>query len=201
MKWEYRIKIAMGILEFFLDSSIFNPNDEFGMDSLHLCSPIEDSFGYTFFMEGKLLNYDHLMSGRDLVQKLDRIHCTQDSDCIYTKNCVTKCIANKCSHHMSRPQIVNYCAFLRRFLAGTDAVKTLEPMLEKCARMETVYLRESLVYEKNEMPLSFEKHKNYLERSAFWNKSIENTMLIDDLRRTMWNLIKLVEDPKKKKKT
>jgi hypothetical protein len=191
----------MGILEFFMDSPIFNPNDEFGQDSLYLCSPIEDSFGYTFFMEAKLLNYDHIMSGRDLVHKLDNIHCTQDSDCIYTKDCVTKCIANKCSHHMARPQVVNYCHFLKRFLSDTEALPKVEHLIQKCLQLETVYLKESLVYEKNEMPLSFEKHKNYLERSTFWNKSIENSMLIDEMRRTMWNLIKLVDDPKKKKKT
>jgi hypothetical protein len=192
--------MAMGILEFFLDSSVFNPNDEFGQDSLYLCSPIEDSFGYTYFMEAKLLNYDYLMSGRELVKKLDTVHCSQDSDCVYTKSCVTKCIDNKCSYHMTRPQLVDYCGFVGRFLEDQEVIVKLKPLLDKCQQMETVLLRDSLVYEKSDMPMTFEKHNNFMERSAYWNKSIENSMLIDEMRRTMWDLIKNVEDPKKKKK-
>lgn len=62
--WNYRTKISIGILEFFIDAMTLNPNDEFGRDSLYLCSSIEKSFGYTFSNEGSfylLIHVQHLV--------------------------------------------------------------------------------------------------------------------------------------------
>ena len=194
----------MGILEFFVESSLFNPNDEYGRDSLYLCSPIEDSFGYTFFYEAKLINYDKLVSGRELEAKLGGVECQADTDCLFTGECMTKCEANRCTHRMTRPHLVNFCSFLDKFLLALGdmperATSRLVPLVARCARLEAFHLSESLTYEKSSMPVTFEKHARVLERASFWNRTIEYSVLVEDLKRTLWELIRHVEDPKKKK--
>lgn len=118
--WNYRCKISIGILEFFLDSVSFNPNDEFGDDSLYLCSPIEHSFASTFLNDAKLVNYDEVMNGRDLRELLAEQTCYSDDDCIYTKQCQTRCDTrtNLCTSELVKPQIAYFCSFLRDYLFG-----------------------------------------------------------------------------------
>lgn len=118
--WNYRCKISLGILEFFLDAVSFNPNDEFGSDSLYLCSSIETSFGVTFYNEAKITNYNQLLNGRELQQQLSDVYCYSDGDCVYTKMCQTRCNlkTNRCTSDMVKPQIVQYCMFLREYLLG-----------------------------------------------------------------------------------
>lgn len=95
----YRVKIALGILEFYAQAPEFNPNDELGLDSLLLCAPVEDSFGYTFGNEAKLVNYNELLSAREAIDRLGRHKCTADSDCMLTKQCAFQCdtAATKCT--------------------------------------------------------------------------------------------------------
>lgn len=91
----YRLKIALGILEFFSYATAFNPNsDEFGEtpSSLLLCAPIEHSFGYTFFNEAKLVNYDGLLTTQEALDNLNKPHkCRYDSDCVLNENCAFQC--------------------------------------------------------------------------------------------------------------
>ncbi len=118
--WNYRCKIALGILEFFIDATSFNPNDEFGADSLFMCSKIESSFGATFLNEAKITNYNEILNGRELQTKLADVFCKRDEDCFYTKQCHTKCNlnTNKCTSDLIKPQIVHYCEFLKEYLFG-----------------------------------------------------------------------------------
>jgi len=118
--WNYRCKIALGILEFFIDAVSFNPNDEFGADSLFLCSPIESSFGATFINEAKLTNYNDILNGRELQAKLAGVYCQNDADCLYTQQCHTKCNlnTNKCTSDLIKPQIVYFCEFVQAYLLG-----------------------------------------------------------------------------------
>ena len=96
----HRLKIALGILEFFSQATEFNPNDEFGADSLLLCSPIDLSFGYTFLNEAKLINYDWIMTTAEALSILDgetnrvRPHCRTDADCVITDQCSFHCDTN-----------------------------------------------------------------------------------------------------------
>jgi len=118
--WNYRCKISIGILEFFLDNVSFNPNDEFGDESLYLCSSIEQSFASTFINEAKLINYDKIINGRDLRELLADRTCYGDEDCIYTKQCQSRCDqkTNKCTSELVKPQLTYFCSFLRDYLLG-----------------------------------------------------------------------------------
>lgn len=202
IKREYRIKIVIGVLEFFLEAAAFNPNDEFGIDSLNLCSSIEDSFGYSFYMEGKLINFDQIYSGRELVDRLSGVRCSSDSDCQLTSQCVTKCVDNKCSHELTRPQLVHFCEFLKEYLVDlTDVIDELASELSQCARLQTFYMSDRVAFDSNEMPLTFEQTQSFMERESYWNKSIEYSIMVANIKRKLWSHAKWTDPPKKKKKT
>jgi hypothetical protein len=201
-EWNYRAKHGIGILEFFLDLVSFNPNDEFGDDSLLLCSPIASSFGYTFTNEAKLINFDHLISMKELDSILSNRYCKSDLDCVYTDECLAKCdlSTNKCTSDLVKPQIAIYCTFLKDYLKD-NMTEELLPILSKCENLNFIKSDNDL-YEKNEMPLSFEKHKIYLKQSHYWKSSLDFALVTNKLRTTLWEYIKFVKDPiKSTKKT
>lgn len=117
-KWEHRVKIVISILEFYFDMISFNPNDEFGKNTLYLCSPIETSFGHTYYYDAKLLNYEYLITAEQLEKILNERRCTYDTDCMYTSSCITKCdqSTHKCTSHLAEPQITHLCRFLKVYL-------------------------------------------------------------------------------------
>lgn len=112
----YRLKIAIGIFEFYSEASNFNPNDDFGPNSLLLCSPIEESFGYTFYNNAKLINYDGLMTTVEALRQLGVYSpggvktCRTDSDCVLTDECSFKCDIQqqKCMPRLVRKSIQKF---------------------------------------------------------------------------------------------
>ena len=88
-------------------------------------------------------------------------------------------------------QIVQYCIFLKSYLLGnilklkkfvrfnfeyvffheienTNVTHILEPILDKCIGLKTISINNQIgLYEKNEMPLSYEKHEMFVERSKY----------------------------------
>lgn len=203
LDWNYRCKISIGILEFFLDSVSFNPNDEFGDDSLYLCSPIEHSFASTFLNEAKLVNYDEVMNGRDLRELLAEQTCYSDEDCIYTKQCQTRCDikTNLCTSELVKPQVAYFCTFLRDYLLdNTNVTETLEPLIERCEKLESFGKYSNSMYIKNERPMNYEHHKIFVKQLNYWNNSNEYALVTNKLMNTLWEYIKLAKDPQKKKK-
>jgi len=202
-EWNYRCKIAIGILEFFLDAISFNPNDEFGNESLYLCSSIEESFGNTFNNEAMLINYDNILNGRELQKKLLSRYCASDSDCIYSQQCKTRCNLknNRCTSSLVKPQIVQYCDFLKSYLLDNQNVThILEPILEKCLDLKSISDHEIDLYAKNEMPLSYQKHAMFIERTKYWNESMNYAYVTNKLRTTLWNFVKFSKEPQKARK-
>jgi len=202
LKWDYKCKIALGILEFFLDAISFNPNDEFGKESLYLCAPIESSFGFTFFNEAKLIEYENLFTGKELEEKLSERKCTMDADCVYTKQCSTKCntTTQRCTYQLVQPQIIDICRFIKENLVTESNKQSFMPLIDKCEQLKPVYLSPDIAYTKIEMPLSYEKHKIFLEQSTYWNSSREYAEVSGDLHALMFDFIRLSKDPVKPKK-
>ena len=202
LKWDYKCKIALGILEFFLDAISFNPNDEFGKESLYLCAPIESSFGFTFFNEAKLIEYENLLTGKELEEKLKDRRCDSDADCVYTKQCASKCnmTTQRCTYQLVQPQIVEICRFIKDNLVTESVKQSFMPLVEKCEKLKPVYLSPHIAFKRVEMPLSFDKHKIYLEQSSYWNSSLQYAEVSRDLHALMFDLIRLSKDPVKPKK-
>lgn len=190
-------------MEFYLDSVSFNPNEEFGPESLYLCSSVQSSFGYTFFNEAKLINYDHLTNGRELNQILENRFCQTDLDCTYTLECMTKCDlnTNKCSYELSTPQIHHFCKFLNEFFANNlNITEQLNPLIERCLNLKTFSLDQKLLFKREEMPLSFKEHRAYLEKRSYWNSSQEYSLVTQELHSKLWEWVRLAKDPVKPRK-
>jgi hypothetical protein len=195
----YKIKISLGILEFFIDSPSFNPNEEFGPDSLYLCSPIRESFGYSFILDAKLLKYDHLYTGRELAELMNKKSCTNDFDCVFTNDCITKCIDNKCSSQLIRPQLVNYCLFLENYLNDTHLYRNqnFRDLINQCIKLDSISIDLDVVSKAKSINFlfNFEELKLNAQREVSWNKIIEYSMLTDRLKEILWKEIKLVDHP------
>ena len=203
LDWDSRCKISLGILEFFLDAVSFNSNNEFGDDSLYLCSPIEASFGYNRLNEAKLVNYEHLFTGKQLQARLSSRFCKSDLDCVYSEQCSTTCDVetNTCGFYLTQPQIVNYCAFIHRFLNdNVNMSETLNPLLKRCLHLRFTSENNGVLFDKNEIPVSFKNHRNAMSRTNYWQNSLEFVNLSNELYNVLWERIKFLKDPEKPKK-
>ena len=56
------------------------------------------------------------------------------------------------------------------------------------------------MYTKNERPLNYEHHQEYVKQLNYWNSSNEYALVTNKLINTLWEYVKLVKDPQKKKK-
>ena len=76
----------------------------------------------------------------------------------------------------------------------------LDPLIEKCLKLNNLYLEdEKMLYDKNEMPINFNRHKSFIEASNYWKNSLEYTTVTNELSSAIWSLIKFSKDPVKKK--
>ena len=221
LKWTQRCKIALGILEFFMDASSFNPNDEYGSSSLLLCSPIATSVSYDYVNEAKLANMHELYTSGELVAYLNNgsRHCLSDADCVYNEQCELRCdtTAHQCTHHLVRPQLVHYCRFVKEFVTfetdvGGNLTTKLNALLDRCERLETVYQMPdaasaaaaaaggSLLADNAKLPVDFVKHKAWLRQQAEWQRTFELIETAGELSELLWDQVKFIKDPPAKKK-
>jgi hypothetical protein len=210
-KWEYRVKLVISILEFYLDSESFNPNDEFGTNSLYLCSSIESSFGYTYAYDAKLLNYEDLLTGNELEIKLNDRYCSYDSDCIYSSTCISKCnkITNRCSPYLAEPQLVNLCKFIKIYLLDgnkninvTNVDDQFYDLLKRCYKLSNISISDSI------FSFAFSKSKNVetkesvmeIDRHSNLTYSLEYSLVANELKALLWSFIKYTKDPVRPKR-
>ncbi len=190
-------------MEFYLNLLTLNPNDEFGNSSLYLCSSIEKSFGYTFFYEAKVINFDDVLNVNELEQNLNNRKCESDIDCVYNEYCTATCNKHtkKCSGVLNKLQVSDYCNFLRKYLLDSKNVTDiLEPILDKCEALKPFVNTNNFLYLKNDVPLNWDKQKDFLLNSEYWLKASEFTMVTNQLKSVLWNLIKYNKDPVKSTK-
>jgi hypothetical protein len=198
-KWLNRCKISLGILEFYMDIASFNPNDELGYDSLYLCSQIEISFGYTTDIESKLIDFENLISIKQLENKLENKYCKNDSDCSYNSQCITKCNLNakKCSSKLNKLQIIDFCEFLKRYLYDVNHLKmSLEPIILRCLKLKLFDFDKKILFKKLEMPVSYKNLKLFSIQSNYWNISFEYTNVVNDLKSVLWKWTQKLNDSK-----
>ena len=196
-----RCKISLGILEFFLDAVSFNTNDEFGSDSLNMCAPIEASFGYDRLNEAKLINYESIFTGKQLEAQMSNRLCYSNRDCVYSDECATKCNnqTHKCSSTLTKPQIINFCLFVKKFLSDNLNVSLmLDPLLDKCLKLKLSFEDENILFGKNEIPARFDR--NSINRSEYWKNSHEFIEVTNEIYHILWENVRFLKDPVKPKK-
>ena len=197
----FRLKIALGILEFFVDAPLFNPNDEFGADMLYLCSPIYDSFGYSFILDAKLLRFDSLLTARELQAKLSGRVCKSDRECGLTSQCVAKCVLNRCTRHLTRPQLVGFCAFLGKYLDESELIRAkrveFDSLIRQCMSLENLFTSTGLRYGKADV---LEEFARFSDRVFYLNYTVEYNLLTDKLKSLLWREIRMQSMPQRPKK-
>jgi len=188
-------------LEFFLDAVSFNLNDEFGEDSIYLCSPIITSFGYNKLKEIKLIDYERIFTGKQLKEKFSNRKCKSDVDCVYNEQCGMTCHQSTCTHYSSIPQIVNYCVFLRNYFTNSNSIATeFESLLNECLEIKTLKpISDEIIFGKNEMPLNFNKHNLFKSRATYWELANNYTRITSELRHFLWEQIKFYSEKTTKK--
>ena len=188
-------------MEYFIDAISFNSNDEFGPDSLNICAPIESSFGYNSLNEAKLINYESIFTGKQLEARMSNRLCKSDEDCAFSDECITKCNneTRKCSSRVTKPQVINFCVFVERFLNDNlNVTLLLAPYLNKCLRLKSFYENDKILFGKNEAPAPFDT--NLLNRSEYWKSSLEFTNVTNSIYHILWEKIRFLKDPEKPKK-
>ncbi len=191
--------MALGILEFFNDAVSFNLNDEFGKDSLYLCSSIEKSFGLNNLKEIKLLDYEAIFTGRQLKENLSNRKCFSNDDCVYNQHCGTTCLNNTCTFYSPKPQLVNYCIFLRNFFNNNPQLtKEFNSTLSNCLELDTLK-SEEIYFGKNESPIiSFDKYDSFKARDNYWKSAENYGRVIREFYEFFWKQIKFVTEKTRK---
>ena len=226
--WVYRVKIVIGILEFMLESESFNRNDEYGYNSLYLCSPIETSFGYNYAYDVKLVNFEDLLTARELESKQSDRYCSYDTDCVYTDTCVAKCdkLTNRCTSYLAEPQVVSLCKFMKIYLLDQDSLElndtklnlanSFKDILKRCWKLSNITLDNSLFsfamskVRKTNSIMRFNKSSDSMSKSLIINESInrhlnlgfamEYSLFSNELKSLLWSFIRFTKDPAKPKK-
>ena len=85
-------------------------------------------------------------------------------------------------------------------LDNATASDTLIPTLKKCEGLTTLTRSNKILYQANEMPMSYTNHKIYIEQKDYWNKSMDYATITNTLKSQLWDFIKFSKDPQKKKK-
>jgi hypothetical protein len=189
----------MSVFEFYIDAGLFNPNDEFGLDTLYLCSPIRKSFAFSYILDGKLLNYDHLHTARELKQLMSNRTCVTDHDCFFTDECTLKCIGGRCSEHLTRPQLILFCEFAKKYLFREiyeDRSVPIATLLDKCVNLQTLYSNISMYA--REMS-DAEARTAATSLKAYMDYAIEYSILTDEIRAALWEPIRLLPTPTRAK--
>ena len=106
----------------------------------------------------KLINFEALISSRQLEEQLADRKCKNDSDCVYNEQCAATCNKDtkKCTGHLSRPQLIYYCLFLRKYLLDNKNIThLLESLLDKCESLKPIVSVNSVMFARNNMPLRY----------------------------------------------
>ena len=81
-----------------------------------------------------------------------------------------------------------------------NVTSTLEPLIDRCEKLSLIGKEFTSMYTKNERPLNYEHHQEYVKQLNYWNSSNEYALVTNKLINTLWEYVKLVKDPQKKKK-
>lgn len=100
-----------------------------------------------------------------------------------------------------KPQLTSYCEFLEVFFDDNKNLSAeIEPLLAQCAQLMPYYGEQRVIYGKNEMPLTYSKVGDFVDRKEYWMNAERYSMMINDLESIMWERVRLVQDPKRPKK-
>ena len=155
-------------------------------------------FEFKIEFEAKLIDFDHLISSKQLNDQLVNRRCSSDSDCQYNHLCTTKCNlkTKRCTLQLNNLQIINYCRFVERYLFDSDEFKkNMQPIIQRCLTIKSfdddqfMSSNKSVMYLKNEMPIRFNNLKTHIAQSQYWKLSTDYTNIINELQSSLCMII------------
>jgi len=136
--WYQRVRLAVGIIEFFSDTWQHQDTDQ----NLYLCQPLIKSFGYDKDYESKILKINHLISSKLLLSRLPN-HCIANKDCLYDSYCHALCnmSTNTCQMKEFNENSLSELCSLTSSLVIPDAnstfLKSFKPYIQQCQQIVT----------------------------------------------------------------
>ena len=147
--WQKRARIAVGLLEFTLDSLQHESGGEY-----YFCKTSERNIGYTSTYDVRVLDISHILPKEELISYLSTGQCYSDGDCEYTQHCSTRCDlkTNTCGHQLLRPNLQLVCQILQPYIMKgvprrivVDVVRTLDRCEHLSINTPNLELETSLV--------------------------------------------------------
>lgn len=129
--WETRANIAVGLLE--LTSTL----TESFSSKFFMCEIKPTNFGVSFDYEAKVVEFDSLITERQLLQNSANKHCFFDSECYYGNGCSMICDVNSrtCSTIPRRPIVSVVCDILKDYIlydSPDDFKFRFESLISQC---------------------------------------------------------------------
>ncbi|CAF3265025.1 unnamed protein product [Rotaria socialis] len=148
--WYQRVRLAVGIIEFFSDTWHYQDTDQ----HLYLCQPLIKSFGYDKDYESKILKLNHLISSRSILYRLPN-RCHDNRDCLYDSYCNAWCNTsiNSCQMKEFNENSLNELCSLISSLVRSDAnitfIENFNPLIEQCQQI----INDESIFDNNQIDL------------------------------------------------
>ena len=160
-EWNQRAKIAVGLLEFTMETFQHGTHGPF-----YMCGVSELNIGYTGKYDMKVADVSELIPRATLGAYFNDRTCSSSDDCVYSKQCVTHCHVKtkKCSDDVLHPNIQLVCSILKNYLLK-DLPKKIKGefnyLMYRCARLDN-------------------KAHNF---------SLQHSLMVNEMKSLLWNII------------
>ncbi|CAF1323581.1 unnamed protein product [Adineta ricciae] len=170
--WYQRVRLAVGITEYFSDTWHYQDSDQ----HLHLCQPLAKSFGYDKDYESKMLKTNHIISSKSILSRLPN-QCRSNKDCSYDSYCHGTCnmSSNLCQmREFNKDSLHELCSLLSS-LVQPDANVTFLTEFNLLNRQCQQIVTDGSIYNSDFMDLT--------------SLQIRQTLLLQNLKNLFWTNI------------
>ncbi|CAF1169991.1 unnamed protein product [Adineta steineri] len=167
--WYQRVRLAIGILEYFSDTWHHQDTDQ----HLYLCQPLIKSFGYDKDYESKMLKLNHIVSSKSIISRLPN-QCHTNKDCLYDSYCHASCnmSTNTCQMKgFNRDSLGELCSLISSLVvpeANSTFLTNFNVLIRQCQQIVT---DES----------SFDN--DYIDLTSL---QIRKTLILQNLKNLLW---------------
>ncbi|CAF0893153.1 unnamed protein product [Rotaria sordida] len=182
--WFQRVRLAIGIIEFYSDTWHYQDSDQ----HLYLCQPLIKAFGYDKDYEAKMLKLNHLISSKSILSRLPN-RCKETRDCLYDSYCYASCniSTNSCQMKQFNKDSLNELCSLISSLIRPDANSTfiddLNRIIDECQQL----FNDKTIYSNNNIDLI--------------SLQIRETLILQNLKNLLWTNIEYQMNKITKKST
>ncbi|UJR24051.1 hypothetical protein I4U23_027019 [Adineta vaga] len=167
--WYQRVRLAVGIVEYFSDTWHYQDSDQ----HLHLCQPLINSFGFDKDFESKMLKSNHIISSKSILSRLPN-QCHANKDCSYDSYCHGTCnmTTNTCQmKEFNKDSLHELCSLLSSLILP-DANVTFQINFDLFMRQCQEIVTDGSIY-----------NSDFMDLTAL---QIRQTLLLQNLKNLFW---------------